>query len=166
MTDPAPEVVALLLRRGQTVAAAESLTGGLVCAALTAVPGSSAVLTGGIVAYTPPVKTALADVPAKVIEEFGLVSAQVAGALARGAARRCGADWGVGTTGAAGPDPHDDADPGTVWVCVSDPDGAVTARRYRFEGDRRAVRDGAVVAALALLRGRLAADVSRDAPTE
>src|SRR5919201_5163572 len=106
----------LLRRRGETVATAESLTAGMLCAALTDVPGASDVVRGGLVVYATALKHELAGVDAALLAEHGAVHPDVAGMLARGARQRCGADWGIGLTGAAGPDPQDGAAPGTVYL--------------------------------------------------
>jgi nicotinamide-nucleotide amidase len=107
VTDPdAPVAVrmhAALLARSETVAAAESLTAGLFCATLATVPGASATLRGGVVVYATDLKTELAGVPADLLERHGPVSPQTAEALAEGVRARCGATWGVGLTGVAGP---------------------------------------------------------------
>lgn len=146
----APEVVAELVRRGETVATCESLTGGLVAAELTSVPGSSAVVRGGLVTYATDLKTSLAAVAAEVIASHGVVSCEVAEAMARGARRACGATWGIGLTGVAGPDPVDGLPPGTVCLAVAGPPGVVCVQE-RFEGDRGAVRRASVARALQLL---------------
>lgn len=127
--DPSVDPVAeLLVRRlaaaGQTVACAESLTGGLVCATLVSVPGASAVVRGGVVAYAVDAKAALLGVDPDLLGRVGAVDPEVAAALARGAARVLGATWGVGTTGVAGPDPSDGMPVGTVFVAVSGPGSA------------------------------------------
>jgi nicotinamide-nucleotide amidase len=158
--DVTGETVALLVlelaRRGQTVAAAESLTGGLLCATLVDVPGASLVLRGGLVVYATDLKASLAGVPADLLERQGPVDPDVALALARGARERCGADWGLAATGVAGPDPQDGVEVGTVFVAVADAADA-RVRRLRLDGDREAIRAGAVAAALDLLRQRLEA---------
>jgi nicotinamide-nucleotide amidase len=143
-------LVVELARRGQTIAVAESLTGGLVCATLVDVPGVSAVLRGGVVVYATDLKASLAGVPDELLSERGPVDADVALALARGVRERCGTDWGLATTGVAGPDPQDGVPVGTVFVAVA---GARTheVRRLALDGDRQAVRTGAVAAVLDLL---------------
>lgn len=150
----AGDVVALLRRAGLTVATAESLTGGLVCAALTDVPGASTVVRGGVVSYATDLKASLLGVDAQVLDEGGAVQARVARAMALGAARVCGADLGVGTTGVAGPDPQDGVSVGTVFVAVAragqDHD-SVAVRELRLDGDRGAIRRATVGAALALV---------------
>ncbi|MGW7539342.1 CinA family protein [Amycolatopsis sp. NPDC054798] len=154
MTAEARELVATLTRRGETVAAAESLTAGLVCATLAQVPGASAVLRGGLVVYATELKTALAGVDARLLAEHGAVHPEVAAQLARGARERCGATWGLGLTGVAGPDPQDGVAPGTVYVGLSGP-GADTVRELVERGGRDTIRTASVRAAFALLREQL-----------
>ena len=102
-----------LLARGETVAAAESLTAGLLCATLATVPGASATLRGGVVVYATDLKTALAGVPVDLLAEHGPVSPETAAALADGVRERCRATWGIALTGVAGPDSVDGHRPGT-----------------------------------------------------
>lgn len=131
-------VVQRLLDRGLTVATGESLTAGLVAATLAEVPGCSAVLRGGVVAYQGDVKRSLLDVPEDSLRA-GLVSRPVVEAMAAGAARRLRADVGIGTTGVAGPDPHDGEPVGSVWIAVVTPEG-LAARHLLLAGDRAAIR--------------------------
>lgn len=153
MTDPVHGLHAALLARGQTVAAAESLTAGLFCATLASVPGASGTLRGGAVVYATDLKTALAGVPAALLAEHGPVSEPTAAALAEGIRTRCGATWGVGLTGVAGPDPVDGHGPGRVYLGISHLRGTeVTV--LDLPGDRAAVRAGAVEAACAALLTR------------
>lgn len=156
--DPAADVVAALTARGQTLATAESLTGGLLGAAITAVPGASAAYVGGVVAYATPMKHRLAGVDADLLAAVGPVSERTVIALAAGVRAATGADWAVATTGVAGPASQDGHEPGEVWVGIAGPTLAATAVRYDFTGDRAAVRTAAVQAALALVAGALAAD--------
>jgi nicotinamide-nucleotide amidase len=145
-------VVAALVGAGLTVATAESLTGGLVAAALTSVPGSSAVVRGGVVAYATDLKHSLLGVDDGLLARVGAVHADVAAAMARGAAERLGADLGVACTGVAGPDPQDGQPPGTVFVAlVRAADGHVVARSEQFVGGREDVRAATVAACLDLL---------------
>ena len=140
-----------------TVATGESCTGGLVAHALTEVPGSSAYVRGGIVAYANDVKTALLGVPAQVLEAHGAVSAQVAVAMAEGARERLRTDLGVGVTGVAGPDGGTDEKPvGLVYVAVAGL-GAPVVRRYIWAGDRSANKRDSAVAAIELLLAQVAA---------
>lgn len=117
----AADVLAGLTRRRLTVATAESLTGGLLAALLTEIPGSSAVVRGGLVVYATDLKHRLAGVDAQLLAERGPVDPLVAAELADGARRVCGADIGVGLTGVAGPDPQDGIDVGTWFCAVSGP---------------------------------------------
>lgn len=144
-------LVGALRRRGETVATAESLTGGLVTAVLTSVPGSSAVVRGGLVVYATPLKHELAGVDRNLLDEHGPVHPEVALELADGARVVCGATWGVGLTGVAGPDPQDGIEPGVVHIGVSGPDVA-EVRTVGIDGNRHQVRGAAVGMALDLLR--------------
>jgi nicotinamide-nucleotide amidase len=148
-----PEIVLDLCRSGGlTLATAESCTGGLVSARLTAVPGASAVFLGGVVAYANDVKQAELGVPAAILEEYGAVSAEAAKAMAHGVRERLGADVGVAVTGVAGPDGGTEEKPvGLVFVHVVGPDGE-EARRTELPGDREMVRGRATAAALHLVR--------------
>ncbi|MGI8721755.1 MAG: CinA family protein [Geodermatophilaceae bacterium] len=140
----------LLLARGLTVAVAESLTGGLLSAALTHSPGSSATFRGGLVVYATDLKARLAGVAQPLLDAQGPVSADVAQALASGARRRLSADLGLGITGVAGPDPVGDHPAGTVFVAVAGADtGAVS--RLELAGSRTEIRAAAVAEALRLL---------------
>jgi nicotinamide-nucleotide amidase len=139
-----------LVERRETMATAESLTGGLVAATVVEIPGVSAVYRGGLVVYATDLKHALAGVPADLLAERGPVDPDVALALAAGARERCGADWGVATTGVAGPEPQDGKPVGLVYVAVAGPFGA-TVRELKLEGNRAAVRTESVMSALALL---------------
>ena len=119
--EQAAALIAALVARGETVAAAESLTAGLVCATLAQVPGASAALRGGLVVYATELKTALAGVDARLLAEHGAVHPEVAAQLAVGARERCGATWGLGLTGVAGPAAQDGVAPGTVHVGLAGP---------------------------------------------
>jgi len=146
----AADVIAGLARRHETVATCESLTGGLVLAELTSVPGSSVVVRGGLVTYATELKTSLAGVPAELIAEHGVVSRTVAEAMAEGARVACGATWGIGLTGVAGPDVVDGLVPGTVCLGVAGPDGMISVRES-FDGDRAEIRRQTVLRAFDLL---------------
>ena len=148
------DIVDALRGTGQTVATAESLTGGLLCATLVDVPGASDVLRGGIVAYLPETKSDVLGVDPDLIERVGTVHADVAAAMAEGAVRVMGSTWGVATTGVAGPEPSEGKPVGTVHVAVAGP-GGVQTRDLSLHGDRALVREQAVDAALSLLIGRL-----------
>jgi len=160
----ARDVVELLRGRDASVATAESVTGGLVCAALVDVPGASQVVRGGIVAYQPQAKTALLGVPAALIAERGTVDADVAIALAEGARLRLGASYAVSTTGVGGPGPSEGKPAGTVHIAVAGPAGLAVSRLLVLDGDRQAVRHGAVDAALSLLAATLRREESGAEP--
>jgi nicotinamide-nucleotide amidase len=136
--------------RGLTIATAESLTGGLVAAALTSVPGASDVFLGGIVAYALEVKGAALGVPRDLLAACGPVSEEVAVAMAEGARRLFGSDLAVATTGAAGPEPHGGRSPGTFCVGVASPFGSL-ARTEVVPGDRHEVRTKATDQAILAL---------------
>lgn len=148
----AAEIVEELRRRNWTIATGESLTAGLVASALAEVPGCSDVLRGGVVAYQVDVKESVLGVSERAIAK-GVVSEQVALEMAHGAARALGSRVGVGTTGAAGPDAHEGAAPGTAWVGVwlhrgpGEPD-MVRSLLIQASGDRAQVRAQVAKAAL------------------
>ncbi len=143
----------LLSRHGWTIGVAESCTGGLLQSRLTDVPGSSAWVTGGIVAYSNALKSLFADVPAAMIEEHGAVSEPVAVALAEGIRARAGSHVGVGITGIAGPSGGTEAKPvGTVAVGVVGPEGSAHVRTFWFLGNRTQVKFNATQAALDMVR--------------
>jgi nicotinamide-nucleotide amidase len=146
----ASDVVRLVAARGETFATAESLTGGLVAATVVEVPGASAVFRGGLVVYATDLKHALAGVPEDLLAERGPVDPDVALALAAGARRRCGADWGLATTGVAGPDPQDGKPVGLVYVAVAGPTGSAV-RELRLHGSRGQIRAETVETVLGLL---------------
>jgi nicotinamide-nucleotide amidase len=150
----AREILELMGSRGQTLAVAESLTGGMVCTALTDVAGASVVVRGGVIAYATDLKAVLLGVPRVLLERYGAVHPDVAAAMADGVRRRLGAGLGVATTGVAGPDPQDGQPAGTVHIAVA-ADQDVVVRTLALPGDRATVRAGTVSAALGLLLGRI-----------
>jgi nicotinamide-nucleotide amidase len=147
-------VLTRLRERGATVAVAESLTAGLLGAALTTPPGSSDVFRGGVLAYATDLKQSLAGVPGPLLSAHGAVSPETAGAMAAGVRARLGATYGVALTGVAGPDEQEGHPPGTVHVAVAGPQGG-TVESHRLPGDRDRVRAAATTAALDLLRRAL-----------
>jgi nicotinamide-nucleotide amidase len=155
-SETAAAVLSRLVAEGRTIATAESLTGGGVGAALTAVPGSSRAYVGGVVSYATRVKVELLDIPPALVEEHGVVSEQCARAMAQGVRRLLGADVGVATTGVAGPDRQEDQPAGRVFVAVADEAGD-EVRGLRLPGDRDAVRASAGEAALDLVARRIGA---------
>jgi len=145
-----------LRRRGETLATAESCTGGRVGALVTAVAGASEVYLGGVVAYADPVKQALLGVPAEILEIHGAVSAETAEAMALGARERFGASWALSATGIAGPGGGTDDKPvGLVWFGLAGAEGAESWQR-KIPGDRHWVQTIAAHALLDRLRRRLA----------
>jgi nicotinamide-nucleotide amidase len=150
----ATEVIRLLTLSGETVAAAESLTGGLVAAALTDVPGASNAFRGGVVAYATELKAQLLGVDVGIVKKHGPVYAPVAAAMAEGVRNRLGATIGVSTTGVAGPGPQDGHPAGTVHVAVSLV-GDTVVRTMALAGNRDEVRRLTVERVLGLLLGRL-----------
>lgn len=150
----AAEVVDLALARGMTIAAAESLTAGMVCAELGSIPGASGVLQGGAVSYQNHIKVSLLGVDPVLLAGAGPVDGAVARQMAAGARHVFSADLGVSTTGVAGPEPHGAKPVGTVFVSVISPDGAWVSE-HRFDGDRAMVRTLACRAALDALLAAL-----------
>ncbi|MQY18825.1 CinA family protein [Nocardia macrotermitis] len=150
---PAADLVRLLIAARATVATAESLTAGLLSATIAGVPGASAVLRGGLIVYATDLKHTLAGVDEQLLASAGPVAAGTAEQLAAGARRVCGADWGIGLTGVAGPDSQDGHAVGTVFLGVAGPDGTEVLR-LKLAGDRWTIRMGAVHAAVTeLARG-------------
>ena len=152
----AADVVAGLRARGLTVATAESLTGGLLGAALTSVPGASAAYRGGVVAYATELKHTLLGVDADHLARAGAVDGGTAAAMAAGVRLRAGADIGVATTGVAGPAAQDGHPAGTVHLGWADATSA-TSVELALTGSRAEVRAATVAAALALVLERLPA---------
>jgi PncC family amidohydrolase len=151
MRNAATELVKLLAERGLTVTTAESCTGGLVSAAITAVPGASSVLDGAIVTYAASVKGRFLNIDPTILYEIGVVSAECAKAMAKGAAELFAADCSIALTGYAGPGGGDVENPtGTVYIAVNVL-GTITVLKYYRDGTRDEVREGAATAALRLL---------------
>nr|WP_202524153.1 nicotinamide-nucleotide amidohydrolase family protein [Kitasatospora sp. SID7827] len=146
--------MAALRARGATLAVAESLTGGLLAAALVAVPGASAVFRGSVTAYATELKASLLGVDEGLLDVHGPVHPVVARQMAEGVRRLLGADWALATTGVAGPDPQDGQPVGTVHVALAGPAGT-EALPLRLSGGRDTIRNGSVDAALGLLLRRL-----------
>jgi nicotinamide-nucleotide amidase len=155
MTTAAAEVLRLLEEHGWTLAVAESLTGGLVAAELAGVPGASRSFRGSVTAYATPLKHELLGVDTALLAARGAVDPEVARQMAAGVRDRLGADWGVSTTGVAGPEPQDGQPVGTVFVAVAGPGGEVEAAELSLTGDRTAIRTSSVEAVLELLAARL-----------
>lgn len=151
------DVVTALVGRGLRIATAESLTAGLLAATLADVPGASATLLGGVVAYQNPVKESLLGVDPGRLASHGAVDAEVAAQMAEGARQALGADIGVATTGVAGPEPHQGRPVGTVYLGVAGLPGPA-AEELHLDGDRPAIRRATVQAALQSILRRLGAE--------
>ncbi|MCP3768995.1 MULTISPECIES: CinA family protein [Streptomyces] len=165
MSSPAAEVVRLLTVRDMTLAVAESLTGGLVAAEITSVPGASRAFRGSVTAYATELKQELLGVDAALLARNGAVDPQVAAEMAAGVREALGADWGIATTGVAGPDPQDGQPVGTVYVAVHGPPSAFSGsaggrkvKRLRLNGDRTEIRMESARSVLALLLEELAGE--------
>ena len=153
----ARDIQARSLARGASIALAESCTGGLVAAALTAIPGSSGYFLGGVVSYSNEAKRDLLGVDEATLAAHGAVSAQVARAMAEGARTRFAASLAAAVTGIAGPDGGTPEKPvGLTYVAVADREG-VDVRRFVWPGDRAANRRDSALAVLAALRDRVEA---------
>ncbi|NEB63565.1 CinA family protein [Streptomyces diastaticus] len=162
MSSTAADVVRLLTVRGETLAVAESLTGGMAAAALTAVPGASKAFRGSVTAYATELKQELLGVDGELLAAHGAVDPQVAAQMAAGVRTALGADWGIATTGVAGPDPQDGMPVGTVFVAVDGPGKGCTdggkVEALRLNGDRAEIRMESVRSVLALLLTELASE--------
>lgn len=165
MSSVAADVVRLLTVRGETLAVAESLTGGLVAAEITSVPGASKAFRGAVTAYATELKHQVLNVDATLLATKGAVNPQVAAQMAAGVRRALGADWGIATTGVAGPDPQDGQPVGTVFVAVEGPLGADAGAEgggkvaaLRLNGSRAEIRMESVRSVLALLLQELASE--------
>lgn len=134
--------------KGETLSIAESLTGGLLGGAITSVAGASDIFVGGITAYTPEQKIALLGVEREVIAAHGVVSAQVAAAMSRGALKVFGSQWAMSTTGVAGPGPSEGVPAGRVWIAVVGPGIAPITHEFTLVGDRQSVRLATITCAL------------------
>jgi nicotinamide-nucleotide amidase len=149
-------LVDLLTSRGETLACAESCTGGLLSNRITNVPGASAVFLGGYVTYANALKASALGVDGALIESHGAVSEPVAEAMAVGARERAGADYALATTGIAGPDGGSAEKPvGTVFIALAGKDGATVVEHHRFPTDRKTFKDLVCLTAFNLLRRRL-----------
>ena len=145
------DVIRLLASKGKTLVTAESLTGGGIGAALTAVPGSSAVYKGGVISYTNEIKRNVLGVRVELLEKYGAVSPWVAGEMASGVRKLLNADIAVSVTGLAGPSGDEFGHPvGTVFIGYEDRQRSVV-QHYLFEGDRDSVRNQTIEAALELI---------------
>lgn len=160
LTELIGELIHGLADRGETVATAESLTGGLIGAWITAAAGASDAYRGGVVSYATDLKGKLLGVSERTLAEHGAVSQLTAVEMALGVAQRCEASWGIAVTGVAGPAEQEGNPPGTVYVAVArrpssdrgwddqQDDSVVCVRKLSLDGDRAAVRNQTVAAAL------------------
>lgn len=145
----------LLKNKGMTFASAESCTGGNIAHVITLIPGSSEVFKGTAVTYATPMKTKVLGVPAEMIEEQGVVSQEVVESMASGVRNLMEADFGVATTGIAGPSGGTEENPvGTVWIGVASAEGVVS-KRFNFGKDRENVINRATIAAYEMLRQQI-----------
>lgn len=154
--ESATELIKKMTTRSVTLATCESLTGGGLGAAITAVPGASAVFRGALVTYARDLKTALAGVDEELVDAEGVVNELTALQMAIGAQSQCRSDWAVATTGVAGPTETDGQKVGTVWFAVVGPSVGMSPRpQYtelrHFEGDRESIRNAAIEHALEML---------------
>jgi nicotinamide-nucleotide amidase len=154
--DDAAALLGALQAKGLTLATAESCTGGLIAAALTAIPGSSATVLAGYVTYSNEAKTRMVGVPAAMLAAHGAVSEPVARQMAEGARDDAGADIAVSCTGIAGPGGGSAAKPvGLVFIGCARRGGETRVERHVFAGDRTAIRAATVARAFALIRASL-----------
>lgn len=162
LLDIATDVIHMLNQAGQTLGVAESLTAGGVMAALTSVPGSSAVFRGGVVSYATPLKQQLLGVDPDLIATMGVIDPDVATQMAEGARKVTTCDnsptaWGIGTTGVAGPASQDGKPVGTVYIGIASPTGTRAWGPFNFFGTREHIREATVLEALSRLREELIA---------
>jgi len=141
------EILESLRARGESISVAESLTGGGLAQALTSLPGSSEIFRGSVTAYQSEIKSTVLAVPAEVISEFGVVSEEVACAMAAGVKSMMNSTWAISTTGVAGPGPADGVAAGTVWVAI---DGPISqSLQLELSGTREIVRNATIAGAIA-----------------
>jgi nicotinamide-nucleotide amidase len=142
----AQTIIENLKSRGETVSVAESLTGGGLGHALTQIPGASEVFIGGIIAYTSDVKVNFLGVPRTLIDQFSVVSEEVAVAMAQGALEKIGTTWAISTTGIAGPGDYMGIREGTVWIAIAGPINQTL--QLTLDSGRDGVRQGAISSAI------------------
>ncbi len=135
-----------LRSRGESLSVAESLTGGGLGAAITSIPGSSDIFLGGVIAYQTAVKQEILMVSTSLIDEFGVVSEEVAVAMAEGSRQLFKSTWAIATTGVAGPGPSDGVEAGTVWIAIRGPINQSTA--LAIQGEREEVRNACLSSAI------------------
>lgn len=156
------DILERLRKAHQTLAVAESITGGLLAGAITDISGSSDVFLGGVIAYHSRIKNELLKVDSKLIADHGVVSREVAVAMAQGARNQLGSDWAIATTGVAGPGPSQGIAAGQVWIAIAGPSASAASREAYAElldlsGNRQEVRIATIARAFAaftrILRG-------------
>lgn len=152
----AQKIVQLLRERNETITCAESITGGALTSELVSIPGASHVLKGSIIAYSTEVKVSELKVEPTLIQEFGVVSEEVALAMARGVKAKFAAEWAISLTGVAGPGASHGVPAGTVWLALLGP-GFQETVKLELMGEREMVRRGAVESALGVLERILSA---------
>jgi nicotinamide-nucleotide amidase len=152
----AQRIVQLLRERNETITCAESITGGALTSELVSIPGASHVLKGSIIAYSTEVKVSELKVEPSLIQEFGVVSEEVALAMARGVKAKFAAEWAISLTGVAGPGASHGIPAGTVWLALLGPALQETVK-LELMGEREMVRRGAVESALGVLERILSA---------
>ncbi len=152
----AQKIVQLLRERNETITCAESITGGALTSELVSIPGASHVLKGSIIAYSTEVKVSELKVEPTLIQEFGVVSEEVALAMAQGVKAKFAAEWAISLTGVAGPGASHGVPAGTVWLALLGP-GFEETVKLELMGEREMVRRGAVESALGVLERILSA---------
>ncbi len=140
------EIISLLASGGQSLSTAESLTGGGLGAMITSVPGASKIYLGGVIAYNANVKENLLGVRRSDIEEFGVVSQEVAMAMAQGARKKFSSTWAIATTGVAGPGASAGIAPGTVWIAMCGP--VVSSTFLELDGERQSLQNATIASAI------------------
>ena len=141
------DILETLIARGESISVAESLTGGGLAQALTSLPGSSQIFRGSVTAYQAEIKNSVLEVPLELICEMGVVSEEVAVAMAAGVRDLIGSTWAISTTGVAGPAPIEGVPAGTVWVAI---DGPISQTlQLELSGTREIVRNATIAGAIA-----------------
>ena len=141
------EILEILSQRGETISVAESLTGGGLAQSLSSLPGSSQIFRGSVTAYQSQIKSEVLQVPSELLNEFGVVSEEVAAAMAHGVKTLMNSTWAISTTGVAGPGPEDGVPAGTVWVAI---DGPISQTlQLELSGTREIVRNATIAGAIA-----------------
>lgn len=141
------DILETLISRGESISVAESLTGGGLAQALTSLPGSSQIFRGSVTAYQAEIKNSVLEVPLELISEMGVVSEEVAVAMAAGVRDLMGSTWAISTTGVAGPGPIEGIPAGTVWVAI---DGPISQTlQLELSGTREIVRNATIAGAIA-----------------